>query len=158
MTERLPDEVKKIAEIISESCIRKDCKNISCAECYAEELYNVGYRNVSQVSLEKLEEEIRDYLIELGSNWGDYVADMKKKPITYNEATEKLSNLIKPLILSEREKANKEEREIREQLIKSLKEVTEHYIALVNSGDCGFWNPEKEDEIIQARQALKESE
>ncbi len=37
---------------------------------------------------------------------------------------------------------------------KSLKKLLEMYIAMVNSGDCGNWNPEEEEEVIEARNAL----
>ena len=31
----------------------------------------------------------------------------------------------------------------------------ERYLTLVNSGDCGDWNPEEEDEVIRLRAARK---
>ena len=33
--------------------------------------------------------------------------------------------------------------------------LTERYTSLVNSGDCGNWNPEEETIVIKAREALK---
>jgi len=39
-------------------------------------------------------------------------------------------------------------------LVAALKEITEHYCALVNSGDAGSWDPEGEDEVKHARSAL----
>ena len=44
------------------------------------------------------------------------------------------------------------ERESR--LEKALQDILKRYVDLANSGDCGFWDPEKEDEVIQARAAL----
>jgi hypothetical protein len=38
----------------------------------------------------------------------------------------------------------------------ALKGITDRYTSLVNSGDCGFWNPEKEDEVIVSRAAMDE--
>jgi hypothetical protein len=32
--------------------------------------------------------------------------------------------------------------------------MTEHYVALINSGDAGNWNPEDEDVVKQARAAM----
>jgi hypothetical protein len=37
----------------------------------------------------------------------------------------------------------------------ALIEVVDLYCDTVNSGDCGFWDPEKMDEIKHARAALK---
>jgi len=39
-------------------------------------------------------------------------------------------------------------------LYNSLDWLLKHYIQMVNSGDCGFWDPEKEDVVIAARVAL----
>jgi len=36
----------------------------------------------------------------------------------------------------------------------ALRELLEMYVQLANSGDCGNWNPEEEDEVIAARAAL----
>lgn len=43
-------------------------------------------------------------------------------------------------------------------LLAALKAVTDKYADLVNSGDCGFWNPESEPEIIMARVAIAKVE
>lgn len=39
-------------------------------------------------------------------------------------------------------------------LIAALKTWLEEYIALVNSGDAGFWDPEKELKVIKTRELL----
>lgn len=39
-------------------------------------------------------------------------------------------------------------------LRKALHDLVEHYVKLVRSQDAGNWDPEKEDEVIQARAAL----
>ncbi len=39
-------------------------------------------------------------------------------------------------------------------LVKALEVMTEHYVQLAGCGDCGFWEPEEEDEVIEARKAL----
>jgi hypothetical protein len=31
---------------------------------------------------------------------------------------------------------------------------TEDYVEMVNSGDCGFWEPENEDKVKAARAAI----
>lgn len=36
----------------------------------------------------------------------------------------------------------------------ALSGLVDHYVEMVNSGDCGFWDPETDDEIIAARAAL----
>ncbi len=41
-------------------------------------------------------------------------------------------------------------------LAEALREVVNKYTGLVNSGDCGFWNPEEEQQVINARAALAE--
>lgn len=39
-------------------------------------------------------------------------------------------------------------------LRKALHDLLDHYVKLVNSGDAGNWDPEKEKVVIQARAAL----
>lgn len=39
-------------------------------------------------------------------------------------------------------------------LCKALDGLLERYVELINSGDAGFWDPEKEKEVIAARAAL----
>ena len=39
-------------------------------------------------------------------------------------------------------------------LEQALAAITAHYVSLANSGDAGFWDPEKEEEVIAARHAL----
>ena len=41
-----------------------------------------------------------------------------------------------------------------ERLRTATKGLIERYCDLVNSGDCGFWNPEEEAPVIAARAAL----
>lgn len=41
-----------------------------------------------------------------------------------------------------------------EQLEAALKAISDRYTSLVNSGDCGSWNPETEDEVIAVRLLL----
>ena len=36
----------------------------------------------------------------------------------------------------------------------ALAALLEHYLSLVNSGDSGFWDPEEEDVVKDARAAL----
>lgn len=36
----------------------------------------------------------------------------------------------------------------------ALANLLDRYVGLVNCGDCGFWNPETEPEVIAARAAL----
>ncbi len=44
------------------------------------------------------------------------------------------------------------------ELYKSLKTFVEMYVRMVNSGDCGFWNPEDDDEVLIARRVLAKIE
>lgn len=39
----------------------------------------------------------------------------------------------------------------------ALRGLLDRYTALVNSGDCGFWNPETDNEVITARAVLNET-
>jgi hypothetical protein len=39
-------------------------------------------------------------------------------------------------------------------LVDALEKLLARYTELVNCGDCGFWDPEQEDEVIEARKAL----
>lgn len=43
---------------------------------------------------------------------------------------------------------------VEQELLEALEKLTAHYCGLVNSGDAGNWNPEKDDEVIQARAAI----
>lgn len=40
------------------------------------------------------------------------------------------------------------------ELLESLTALLEHYVELVNCGDCGKWNPENESEVLAARSAI----
>ena len=42
----------------------------------------------------------------------------------------------------------------RKELADALESMTERYTDLVNSGDAGFWNPETDKPVIQARAVL----
>lgn len=44
------------------------------------------------------------------------------------------------------------------ELVAALREITERYVDLVNSGDCGFWEPEDEKPVKAARAALAKAE
>ena len=39
-------------------------------------------------------------------------------------------------------------------LVAALRALVDKYAELVNGGDCGFWNPENEDEMKAARTAI----
>ena len=41
---------------------------------------------------------------------------------------------------------------------KALSDLLEMYVDMVNSGDCGNWDTEKEKEVIAARKALKDKD
>ena len=41
------------------------------------------------------------------------------------------------------------------ELTDALSGLLTMYVGMVNSGDCGNWNPEEEKEVIAAREALK---
>lgn len=43
-------------------------------------------------------------------------------------------------------------------LYEAVKGFLDLYVALVNSGDCGNWNPEEEDVVIAARAALQKAD
>lgn len=43
-------------------------------------------------------------------------------------------------------------------LLASLRVLVGVYVALVNSGDCGNWNPETEPQVIEARAAITKAE
>lgn len=44
------------------------------------------------------------------------------------------------------------------ELLDALKSLIDGYIELVNSGDCGNWDPETDKEVIQARAAIAKAE
>lgn len=39
-------------------------------------------------------------------------------------------------------------------MAEALERFLDHYVAMVSSGDCGFWNPEDEAHVKAARSAL----
>ena len=39
-------------------------------------------------------------------------------------------------------------------LLKALQGFLDMYVPMINSGDCGNWNPEKEPQVIAARAAI----
>lgn len=43
-------------------------------------------------------------------------------------------------------------------LYEASKELLKHYLGIVNSGDCGFWNPEEEAQVINSRKAIAKAE
>lgn len=43
-------------------------------------------------------------------------------------------------------------------LLTALKMFVDRYTGLVNSGDCGNWNPEDEDHVVIARAAIAKAE
>jgi hypothetical protein len=40
----------------------------------------------------------------------------------------------------------------------ALNGLLDRYVQLISSGDCGFWNPEEEDVVKEARAALADDE
>lgn len=42
----------------------------------------------------------------------------------------------------------------RAELLEALRQIVTRYVELVNSGDCGSWNPENELEVMDARAAI----
>jgi hypothetical protein len=44
------------------------------------------------------------------------------------------------------------------ELLEALRFILDRYVQLVNSGDAGFWDPEKEPQVIQSRAAMAKAE
>jgi len=44
---------------------------------------------------------------------------------------------------------------VNDALVKALNQFLENHLALVASGDCGFWDAETEQQVIDARAALR---
>jgi hypothetical protein len=42
----------------------------------------------------------------------------------------------------------------RDELLSALLRMTERYVSLVECGDCGNWNPENEEAVTAAREAI----
>ena len=42
--------------------------------------------------------------------------------------------------------------------LEAAKALLEHYLSLANSGDCGFWDPEEEEQVIAVRAAIAKAE
>jgi hypothetical protein len=49
-------------------------------------------------------------------------------------------------------------RDQRDELLAALKGITEMYVRLINSGDCGNWDPEEDKEVIASRAAIAKAE
>ena len=43
-------------------------------------------------------------------------------------------------------------------MLAALRAMTEHYVRLAASGDCGNWDPKTEAEVIEARAAIAKAE
>ena len=43
------------------------------------------------------------------------------------------------------------------ELLEALETMVSRYVELVESGDCGFWDAEDEDQIINARKAIRKA-
>lgn len=43
-------------------------------------------------------------------------------------------------------------------LYEALEMLLEHYLSLANSGDCGYWDTDKEIQVIKAREAIAKAE
>jgi hypothetical protein len=40
------------------------------------------------------------------------------------------------------------------EMAKALDDLVTAYCALIDSGDCGFWNAEQDEEIVEAKRVL----
>lgn len=47
---------------------------------------------------------------------------------------------------------------INAEMLAALRGLLDHYVAAVNSGDCGNWDPETETQVIAARAAIKRAQ
>lgn len=47
---------------------------------------------------------------------------------------------------------------LKAEMLAALKAITERYVSLAGSGDCGFWNPEEEPEVQAARAVIAKAE
>lgn len=65
-------------------------------------------------------------------------------------------DLSKPLYSRRKLEENftKTEAQLSEAIVQ-LQKILGKYVELAASGDCGFWNPEKEDDIIECRAFIK---
>jgi hypothetical protein len=43
-------------------------------------------------------------------------------------------------------------------LLEALRNNIHRFVAMINSGDCGFWDPETEETVIAARAAIAKAE
>lgn len=62
------------------------------------------------------------------------------------------------IILAERDLLKSklsESEKLLDQAKKALGDITTHYCKMVDSGDCGHWNPENDIPVIQAKESLK---
>ncbi|WP_458763622.1 hypothetical protein [Cupriavidus basilensis] len=53
--------------------------------------------------------------------------------------------------------AEKRARDAAQTLLTALRGLVDHYVTLINSGDCGNWDPETEPQVIAARAAIAQA-
>jgi hypothetical protein len=71
-----------------------------------------------------------------------------------SESNAALIESVARAILAAEKRGEERERERAKDMADCLSDMTEHYVALVNSGDAGFWNAEEEIEVQAARQMI----
>lgn len=81
-------------------------------------------------------------------DWG-IVATIDGVPRIIGEAYGRASNNVRP-----NAEANARLISAAPDMAKALERFLDHYVAMVSSGDCGFWNPEDEAHVKAARSAL----
>jgi hypothetical protein len=73
----------------------------------------------------------------------------------YHDTREQAQAHINSLMAEHKRKESDERiRKAAPQLLDALEEITEMYCAMINSGDCGNWNPETDKEVIKSRAAI----
>jgi hypothetical protein len=65
-----------------------------------------------------------------------------------------LAAIVSAKFAREIEEENTDLKRQRDELLKALGNMLELYLGIANSGDCGFWDAEKEDEVKAARVAI----
>jgi hypothetical protein len=104
-------------------------------ESLEEPIPKPGVMNEPLESLYRRTEQLRQRIKELEQDKKLLLSSLKQITDSHNDLNRTLSEQI-----STQQKA--------------LEDMTEHYVALINSGDAGNWNPEDEDVVKKARAAM----
>jgi len=89
-------------------------------------------------------------------NWKvEYIVEVL--PASIMSGKKEICDLTTTRVKFEEKEANAKLIAAAPDLLEALQEITNMYINLIDSGDCGFWNPREDNEVIKAVKAIKKA-